>query len=206
MRPLVLAGIAVILAQAACSQKQTQAAAARVGEPAPDFSLTDTTGRTRALKDAKGKWVVLEWHNHLCPFVEKHYKSGNMQGLQKRYTAKGVVWYSIISSAPGKQGHVAPADGEALRKKLKAASTATLLDPSGEVGRAYGAKVTPHMYVISPEGVLLYNGAIDSVRSTDPADIPKATNYVAAALDAAMAGKPVPEPTTQPYGCSVKYQ
>lgn len=202
MRPLILA--AVLLTPTACSREQAQAAA-RVGEPAPAFSLTDTRGKARSLKDAKGKWVVLEWHNHLCPFVEKHYKSGNMQALQRKYVKKGVTWYSIISSAPGKQGHVTPEEGEALRKGLKKASTATLLDPTGEVGKLYGAKVTPHMYVISPEGILLYNGAIDSVRSTDADDIPKAKNYVAAALDAAMAGKPVAEPTTQPYGCSVKY-
>jgi peroxiredoxin len=180
-------------------------AQAKVGDPAPAFSLVDTNGREHALGDFKGKIVVLEWFNHDCPFVKKHYDSGNMPGLQSRYTGKDVVWLSINSSAPGKQGNYAPEKANELSSEKKSAATYVLLDPEGTVGRLYGAKTTPHMYVIDGAGVLRYEGAIDSVSSTDKDDIAGATNYVAAAVDALKAGKPVDPSVTQAYGCAVKY-
>lgn len=181
------------------------ASEAKIGSPAPAFTLTDTNGKSHALADFKGKVVVLEWLNHDCPFVKKHYDSGNMPALQSKYTAEGVVWLSVNSSAPGKQGNFPAEKANELTRQKKGAATAVLLDPDGKVGKAYGAKTTPHMYVIDAQGVLRYAGAIDSVASADPADIPKADNYVAAALDAVLAGNPVATPSTQPYGCSVKY-
>lgn len=192
--------LSVLLATAA-----TAGAQAKVGEPAPAFSLVDTSGTTRSLADLRGKIVVLEWFNHDCPFVKKHYGSGNMQKLQKQYTAEGVVWLSINSSAPGKQGNVTPDEANAQVKAKGAAPTAVLLDPDGTVGRLYGAKTTPHMFVIDQQGVVRYAGAIDSVASTDEDDVPKATNYVASTIDALRAGKPVEVASTQAYGCSVKY-
>ena len=179
--------------------------ATKVGDPAPSFSLVDTNGKQHALGDFKGKVVVLEWFNHDCPFVKKHYDSGNMPALQSRYTAKDVVWLSINSSAPGKQGNYAPEKANELSKEKKSAATYVLLDQDGTVGRLYGAKTTPHIYVIDGKGVLRYEGAIDSVSSTDQADIKDATNYVAAAVDAVMAGKNVDPSVTQSYGCAVKY-
>ncbi|MBV8141845.1 MAG: thioredoxin family protein [Verrucomicrobia bacterium] len=176
-----------------------------VGKPAPNFSLPDTQGKNHTLADLKGKYVVLEWYQPDCPFVGKHYRSGNMQGLQREYTAKGVTWLSIDSSAPGEQGNYPAAKLDEIAKQDGAARTALLLDPSGEVGRLYGAKTTPDMYVIDPKGILVYEGAIDNKRSTNPADVKTATNYVREALEAAMAGKPAPTPATRPYGCSVKY-
>ena len=180
-------------------------AAIEPGEEAPDFTLTDSKGTSHKLSDFRGKFVVLEWLNHECPFVKKHYSGGDMQKLQKEYTAKGVVWLSIISSAPGKQGHRTGPQAEADTKDKNAAPTAVLLDPSGEVGKKYDAKTTPEMFVLDKEGKILYAGAIDSIKSTDSADIAKAENHVRAALDAALAGQPVPTPKTKPYGCSVKY-
>jgi hypothetical protein len=148
---------------------------------------------------------VLEWHNQGCPYVKKHYDSGNMQKLQKEWTAKGVVWLTVISSAPGLQGYVTPAEADAYVKEKDAAPTAVLLDPTGTMGRAYDAKVSPHMFIIDPKGTLIYNGAIDDKPTTDLADVPVARNYVSAALTEAMAGKPVSMPTSRPYGCTVKY-
>lgn len=179
--------------------------AAKVGDKAPDFSVTDSNGKTHTLADFKGKWVVLEWHNQGCPYVKKHYGSGHMQKLQKEWTAKGVVWLTVISSAKGQQGYVTPEQANAYLAEQKAAPSAVLLDPMGTMGMAYAAKTTPHMYVISPDGVLLYNGAIDDKPTTDVADVPGATNYLNAALNEAMAGKAVSMPATKPYGCSVKY-
>jgi peroxiredoxin len=176
-----------------------------VGKASPNFSLPDTNGKTRSLADLKGKYVVLEWYQPDCPFVRKHYNSGNMQALQKEYTAKGVVWLSIDSSAPGEQGNYPAAKLNEFAAKDGAARTALLLDPDGKVGRLYGAKTTPDMYIIDPNGTLVYRGAIDNKRSTDLDDVKTATNYVRAALDAALAGKPVSTTATQPYGCSVKY-
>jgi len=180
-------------------------AAVEPGEPAPDFTLKDSKGNPQKLSSYSGKFVVLEWLNPDCPFVKKHYSSDNMQKLQKEYTAKGVVWLSIISSAPGKQGHRTGPQADADTKDKNASPTAVLLDPSGEVGQLYDAKTTPHMYVINPEGKLIYAGAIDSIRSANPADCANATNYIRETLDAALSGKPVPTPETKSYGCSVKY-
>ncbi|OGV41163.1 MAG: alkyl hydroperoxide reductase [Lentisphaerae bacterium GWF2_57_35] len=178
---------------------------ATIGQPAPDFALTDTMGQAHTLSGLKGKYVVLEWTNYDCPFVKKHYRTGNMQKLQKKYVEKGVVWLSINSSAPGKQGHYPPEQWNESIKEHSSASTAVLLDPDGKVGKLYGAKTTPHMFVINPEGVLVYKGAIDDKPSFDAETVKTATNYVELALDAAMAGKPVATPETQAYGCSVKY-
>jgi len=180
-------------------------AQATVGQPAPAFSAPDQTGSTRSLDAYKGKWVVLEWVNHECPFVKKHYGSGNMQKTQAAAEAKGAVWLSVNSSAPGKQGAMDGKLATSLTSEKHAKPTAVLLDPQGAVGRAYGAKTTPHMFVIDPKGTIVYAGAIDDKPSTDPADVPAAKNFVLAALDEAMAGKPVSVASTQPYGCSVKY-
>jgi len=177
-----------------------------VGSSAPNFSLTDAKGKTHALADFKGKYVVLEWFNPECPFVKKHYGSGNMQKLQQEYTGKGVVWLSIDSSAPGAEGNLSGEQAEKITTAWKTHQTAFLLDPDGKAGRAYGAKNTPHMFVINPEGKIVYEGAIDSKRSPNPADIPNSTNYVKVALDESMSGKPVTTANTQPYGCSVKYK
>jgi peroxiredoxin len=180
-------------------------AEAEVGKAAPNFTLPDTNGKKLTLADFKGKYVVLEWYQPNCPFVRKHYRSGNMQGLQKEYTAKGVTWLSIDSSAPGQEGNYPAEKLNEIAKQDGAARTALLLDPSGDVGRLYGAKTTPDMYIIDPKGILVYKGAIDDKRSTDPADVKTATNYVKGALDAVKAGKSAPATATQPYGCSVKY-
>jgi len=177
----------------------------KVGSAAPSFSAPDTNGKTRSLSDFKGKYVVLEWFNPECPFVKKHYGGGNMQKLQKEFTDKGVVWLSVDSSAPGKEGSLTAEEGNKKMAEWKAHSTALLLDGDGKVGRTYGAKNTPHMFIINPEGKLIYEGAIDSKASPNPDDIPSSTNYVKAALDDSLAGKPVGTPTTRPYGCSVKY-
>jgi peroxiredoxin len=177
----------------------------KVGTDAPNFSLGDSKGKAHALADYKGKYVVLEWFNPECPFVKKHYGSGNMQKLQEEFTGKGVTWLSIDSSAPGKEGNLSP---EAANQKIgewKIKSTAFLLDPEGKAGQAYGAKNTPHMFVINPDGKIIYEGAIDSKASANPADISSATNYVKAALDESLGGKPVSTATTKPYGCTVKY-
>lgn len=176
-----------------------------VGQPAPEFTLGDSHGKIHSLAEFKGKVVVLEWVNPECPFVQKHYGSGNMQKLQKTYTAKGVAWLTINSSAPGKQGHLTPATAGAFVKEQGAAPSAILLDPDGRAGRAYGAKTTPHMYVIDASGKLAYAGAIDDKPSTDTDDIATARSYIKESLDAVLSGSPVTTPSTQPYGCSVKY-
>lgn len=180
-------------------------AAPQTGQPAPDFTLTDSNGQSHKLSDFKGKLVVLEWLNHGCPFVKKHYGSGNMQQLQKEFTGKGVVWLSIVSSAPGKQGHMSPEETNKAKEESGSAATAVLIDEDGTVGRLYEAKTTPHMFIVGPEGTLIYSGAIDSVSSPDPADVVGAKNYVKQALEEALAGKPVSEPSTKAYGCGVKY-
>ncbi len=176
-----------------------------VGKPAPNFSLQDTHGKRVSLADYKGKFVVLEWYQPDCPFVGKQYKSGNMQKLQKQYTAKGVVWLSIDSSAPGEEGNYPAEQLNEISAKDGAGRTALLLDPDGKVGRLYGAKTTPDMFIINPKGVLVYEGAIDNKRSTDLSDVSSATNFVKVALDEAQSGRPVSTTTTRPYGCSVKY-
>lgn len=176
------------------------------GEAAPDFQLPDSKGETHSLSQYKGKTVVLEWTNHQCPFVKKFYKNGDMQALQSKYTGKDVVWLSIISSAEGKQGYLTAEKADALIQSKKIKATAKLLDPSGKVGKLYGAKTTPHMFVVDPEGKVVYQGAIDSIRSTSAADVAKADNYVADALEAVLAGNPIAQAKTRPYGCSVKYK
>jgi peroxiredoxin len=181
------------------------AAAITVGAKAPAFSLPGADGKTHALADYAGKVVVLEWFNEGCPYVKKHYGTDNMQTLQRDYAARGVVWLSVISSAPGKQGHATPAEATATIAELGAAPTAMLLDESGTVGQAYGAKTTPHMYVIGPDGTLLYQGAIDDDPTYKPEGVATAKSYVRQALDQVLAGEPVSEPSTKPYGCSVKY-
>jgi peroxiredoxin len=180
-------------------------AAPKVGEPAPDFSVVDTAGDTWTLDGLAGKKVILEWTNHDCPFVIKHYASGNMQALQKEATAAGYVWLSVISSASGKQGHVSPAKADDLTDSRGAAPTAVLLDTSGAMGRAYDAKTTPHMYVIDDAGTLVYMGGIDDRPTTNQADIEGASNFVRLAMADLAAGNPVGTPVTRPYGCSVKY-
>lgn len=176
------------------------------GKPAPDFTATDSNGRSHKLADFKGKTVVLEWTNDGCPYVRKHYGSGNMQALQKAAADKGVVWLSVISSAKGEQGYVDGAGANKLTAERKAVPAAVLLDPAGTIGQAYGAKTTPHMYVIDKEGRLVYNGAIDDKPSANPADIKGARNYLTEALSAVTDGKPVAVASTRAYGCSVKYQ
>ena len=181
------------------------AASPDVGNPAPEFSLPDTKGHQQALADLRGSFVVLEWTNHECPFVRKHYGSGNMQKLQKESTAQDIVWLSIISSAPGEQGYVSPEQANALTRDRDASPSAVLLDPDGKVGKLYAARTTPHMYIIDPEGTLIYMGGIDDKPSTWPGDVDTARNYVRIALAQATSGKPVSEAVTRPYGCSVKY-
>jgi peroxiredoxin len=181
------------------------AAAAKVGAPAPAFSAVATTGKTVSLSDYTGKVVVLEWTNHECPYVRKQYGTGNMQALQKEATGEGVVWLTIISSAPGEQGHVSAGQADELTKTRNAAPTFVLLDPTGVVGKMYGATNTPHMYVIDKAGVLEYAGAIDDRPTTRPSDVPGAQNYVRLALASVAAGQPVKTPVTRAYGCTVKY-
>ncbi len=180
--------------------------AVRVGNAAPDFTGTDSNGKTQKLSEYQGKYVVLEWTNNGCPYTQKHYESGNMQALQKEWTAKGVVWLTVLSSAPGEQGYMTASQENAYVGKEHAAPTAVLLDPTGVIGHAYEAKTTPHMFVIDPSGKLIYAGAIDDHATTDPEDIKSSKNYVSQALSEAMAGKPVATSSTRPYGCSVKYQ
>jgi peroxiredoxin len=180
-------------------------AAARVGEPAPAFSAPSTTGSSVSLAEYRGKLVVLEWTNHDCPYVRKHYETSNMQALQREATGQGVVWLSIISSAPGTQGHVTPAEANQLTASRKAAPTAVLLDAAGTVGRLYGATNTPHMYIVDKAGALVYAGAIDDRPTSRKSDVQGANNYVRAALQALAAGQPVKTPVTRAYGCTVKY-
>lgn len=177
-----------------------------VGNAAPEFSLPDAHGKTHALADYKGKYVVLEWFNPECPFVKKHYGSDNMQKLQADYTGKGVVWLTIDSNAPGTEGSITAEQAQKIMSGWKTHQTALLLDPEGKVGRAYGAKNTPNMVIINPDGKIVYEGAIDSKATPNPADIPASTNYVKAALDESLAGKAISHPSTRPYGCSVKYK
>jgi len=177
-----------------------------VGTAAPDFSLTDSNGNTHSLSQYKRKYVVLEWFNPECPFVKKHYGSENMQKLQQAYTSKGVVWLTIDSNAPGTEGNMTPEQAQKIMSSWKTHQTALLLDPESKVARSYGAKNTPDMIVINPEGKIVYEGAIDNKPTPNPSDIPSSTNYVKAALDESLAGKPVSNPTTRPYGCSVKYK
>jgi hypothetical protein len=195
--------IAVAAAAATCTSNAL--GGVTVGQPAPDFSLTDISGQVRKLSDFRGKTVVLEWTNPECPIVQKHYRSGNMPALQKSATADGVVWLSINSGHPGGEGDYAPAQVAQWLSSTGARPTAYMRDLDGSVGHLYGARATPHMFVIAGDGTLVYAGAIDSIPSADPADIAQATNYVKAALDAVKAGRPVAVATSRAYGCAVKY-
>jgi len=179
--------------------------AGKVGEAAPEFTATASNGKTFRLADDRGEYVVLEWHNNGCPYVGKHYSSGNMQRLQKQWTGQGVVWFTILSSAPGKQGYVTANEENDYLAKMQAAPTAALLDPSGEIGHLYDAKTSPQMVVINPQGVVIYSGAIDDKPTTDVEDVPTATNFVSLALQQAMAGKQVQTSATRPYGCCLLY-
>ncbi len=202
MRTLIISAFLISLTFATAAM-----ADAVIGEPAPDFKLKSAEGETVTLESLKGDYVILEWTNKDCPFVRKHYDSSNMQKLQKQ-TAEAhddVTWLTILSSAEGKQGHLTPAEALAHAEEVDAAASHILLDAKGVVGKAYGAKTTPHMYVIDKEGILRYAGAIDSIASADPADIETADNYVIGALGALKSGAAVEPSQTQPYGCSVKY-
>lgn len=210
LRPILRtlpAWVFLILQAASVEDRLAQAAepSARINAAAPDFAATDSYGKTRKLSEQKGKIVVLEWTNNGCPFVGKHYGSGNMQRLQKTYTGQGVVWFTVVSSAPGTQGYVTAAEANRDTERRGAAPTAVLLDPTGALGHLYGAQATPHMYVINAEGQLVYMGAIDDTPSADPSDIASSRNYVAAAVEELKAGKRVTVPATRAYGCSVKY-
>jgi peroxiredoxin len=198
LRPIVTAVVFAALSLTAY--------AVRVGDGAPDFTATDSHGQTHKLSEYRGKFVVLEWTNNGCPYTQKHYSSGNMQNLQKEWTAKGVVWLTVLSSAPGAQGYMTDSDENAYIARVHASPTAALLDPSGTLGRLYGARTTPDMYIIDPGGKLVYSGAIDDRPYPDPADIPHSKNYISAALTAALAGEQITTPYTRPYGCSIKYQ
>ena len=202
----IIAALAAISAFAVERATAVPSATARVGEPAPAFSAPDIAGKTVRLGDYAGKTVVLEWTNDGCPFVGKHYDSGNMQALQRKYTAEGDVWLTIASSAPGEQGYVTPAEAKADLARWRAAPSDFLLDPEGVVGRLYDARATPHIVVIDRNGRIAYMGAIDDTPSTRLADVKTARNYVAAALDEIAAGKPVTVAATQAYGCSIKYK
>jgi peroxiredoxin len=198
-RSLLLASTAAALVPAGAW------ASADLGKPAPAFTATDSNGKSWSLADLKGKVVVLETTNHQCPYVGKHYRSGNMQAQQREATAKGVIWLTVAASAPGEEGFVNASQANELTKSRNAAPTAVLLDPQSKIARAYGATVTPHMYIIDSSGVLVYKGGIDSIPSADTADIPKAKQYVRVALNELLAGKQVAEASTRPYGCSLKY-
>jgi hypothetical protein len=180
--------------------------AATLGQAAPDFTLPDTDGKVLRLSDYRGRHVVLEWNNPGCPFVRKHYDSGNMQALQREATAKNVVWLTINSTETAHADYLSPAQLERWMSRHKAAPTATLMDEEGTAGRAYAARVTPHMFIIDPQGRLIYAGGIDSIASARAADINTATNYVRTGLAEALAGKPLSQPATQAYGCTIKYR
>jgi peroxiredoxin len=203
MKQRILSVLTVALAAVTLSVNAP--AAPETGAPAPDFTLTDLHGQKHSLAEFKGRTVVLEWVNPDCPFVRKHYESGNMPGLQKAATADGLVWLSINSAAPGAEGDYSNGEAEAWLKRVNSNATDYFRDHSGKVGKLYDARTTPHMFVIDPRGTLVYAGGIDSIRSADIDDIPKAVNYVREALADLKAGRPVRTPNAKPYGCSVKY-
>ncbi len=197
---LMLAGSGVFAVSVSSAEPEPQ-----IGQPAPLFTAVDSEGKTRRLGDFRGRTVVLEWTNADCPYTQKHYTSGNMQHLQSLALERGVIWLSVISSAPGKQGYVEGPAADALSRSRHAVPGAVLLDPSGTLGRLYHAKTTPHMYVIDRNGVLQYMGGIDSIATADAGDIPKAQPYFKEAMLAVIDGRPVTRPVSTPYGCSVKY-
>jgi peroxiredoxin len=207
LTPLLAVGVAILVGCSAQAQKGDKDAgpSAEIGKPAPNFTLTDPDGESHSLADYKGSYVVLEWVNFDCPFVHKHYSSGNMQTLQAAYKLKGVKWLSICSSAPGKQGFF---EGDSLKSRIfqeHSQAAAYLIDSSGTVGKMYGAKTTPHMFIVNPEGTLIYAGGIDDKPTTKLEDAKLATNYVRKTLNAAMKGEEVEVKSAPPYGCSVKY-
>lgn len=200
MKGLILSVMLVVL-----PVLEGQAAGPRIGQPAPEFSAADTSGDIWSLSRLKGKLVVLEWTNHECPYVRKHYSTGNMQSLQNEASSKGFVWLSVISSAPGKQGHVTRSQADELTARRDASPTAVLMDEKGVMGRAYNASTTPQMFIIGPDGGLLYMGGIDDRPTSNVDDVDKASNYVRTAFEDIAAGRPVTQAVTRPYGCSVKY-
>ena len=206
IKPLLHQSLKVVVTLFAFVLATSASARVEVDAPAPAFTLTSSKGETVSLSDFAGKYVILEWTNHLCPYVVKHYGSDNMQMLQRKYTEQDVVWLSIISSAEGKQGYVSSDEANALTSERNAVPTHVLFDTSGEVGKAYSAKTTPHMYIIDPAGELKYAGGIDSIKPANPADIPKAENYLDAGMQALLNGQEVEKKLTPPYGCSIKYK
>jgi cytochrome oxidase Cu insertion factor (SCO1/SenC/PrrC family) len=204
--PILTRRASLVLAGGALLMPNLASARPVVAQPAPSFTGLDSNGKKQSLADYKGKTVVLEWTNHECPYVGKHYRSTNMQAIQKDVVAAGGVWLTVISSEPGSQGFVSPTQANELTKSRGAAPSAVILDPDGVIGRAYDARVTPHMYIIDPKGTLVYMGGIDSIRSTSLDDVPKATPYVRDALKELAAGKPISTPTTGAYGCTIKYK
>lgn len=204
-RRTLLLGAAGLTGSALLLRSAPAWAAPQVQQPAPDFSAMDSNGATHSLAALRGKIVVLEWTNHECPYVRKHYGANNMQNLQREVTGAGAVWFTVISSAQGEQGHVPPDQANNLTKTRNAAPTAVLLDPKGTIGRAYSAQTTPHMYVINQQGMLVYMGGIDSIATTRAADLQQAIPYLHDAFRAVMEGKPVHNAVTRPYGCSIKY-
>lgn len=201
-RPFIAAWSLAALAAAIAPAQ----AAPAVGQPAPDFALRDAAGKTVRLSDFRGRHVVLEWTSPGCPYVRKHYDSGNLPATQRDAVARGVVWLSIDSTAKGSYEYLEPARLAAWQKERQAAPSHVLSDEEGTTGRAYGARTTPHLYIVDPQGRLAYAGGIDSIPSSNPDDIRKATNYVAQGLGEALAGKPISAATTRPYGCSIKYK
>lgn len=200
---LTLIFVSILLINATDRDNRSEAI---VGEPAPEFSVVDANGNMHSLSDYEGKYVILEWLNHGCPFVRKHYDGNNMQQMQNRYTEEGVVWLSVVSSAPGTQGYMEPDETLETMIENNAAPTAILLDVDGAMGRAYDARVTPHMYIISPDGTLEYNGAIDDKPTARLRDLEDAHNYVDSAMASLRNDEPVEVRTSTPYGCTVKYQ
>jgi peroxiredoxin len=206
IKPLLHQSLKVVVTLFAFVLATSASARVEVDAPAPAFTLTSSKGETVSLSDFAGKYVILEWTNHLCPYVVKHYGSDNMQMLQRKYTEQDVVWLSIISSAEGKQGYVSSDEANALTSERNAVPTHVLFDTSGEVGKAYSAKTTPHMYIIDPAGELKYAGGIDSIKSANPADISKAENYLDVGMQALLSGQEIEKKLTPPYGCSIKYK
>jgi peroxiredoxin len=205
MPKLIVERRSLLLGAAALAVAPSAFAAADLGKPAPAFSATDSTGKAWSLAELKGKVVVLETTNHDCPYVRKHYNSANMQTQQREAAAKGVVWLTVASSAKGEEGYVTAPQANELTRTRNAAPAAFLLDPLSRIARAYAATVTPHMYIVDASGTLVYKGGIDSIPSSSPSDIAKAKQYVRVALDELLAGKPVADASTRPYGCSLKY-
>lgn len=201
LRVLPVLAAALMLAAFA----QPASANPKVGEMAPEFTGSDSKGASHALSKYRGKTVILEWTNHGCPYVQKHYGTGNMQSLQKETTGNGIVWLTVVSSSPGTQGYVAGLEADELTATRKASPSAVLLDPTGKIGHLYGATATPHMFVIAPDGKLVYSGAIDDKPTSNHADVKTAVNYIKNALSAIAAGKPASPSTTRAYGCSIKY-